>query len=314
MAYGTTKTASAVVLTLTIQPSLSLTGSIIVDNLARSPDNGGLGESVDQATVTFASIGITVLYVSLAREDDCPFRGDDVCDDGGPDPKTGAATSGVCPFGSDQMDCGTRNAPSGAAFLKILEAAAEEEAATSAPAKEVTLVLMAGGTVEEYGAKAAAVKASLREELQCSLPACELTVTVAAGSVILTVVATDFAAGASQVESAVVALQTKPLDLMSSVLGVTIQEAPAAPSVVDVQVQVLPPAQRSAPQTGQPYIPSYPGEPCFQQRSIHVSGRSPTTDLVAFSPNPNPNPNPSPSPNPNPRPNPNPKNQPQPQP
>merc|ERR1719424_1291389 len=37
-------------------------------------------------------------------------------------------------------------------------------------------------------------------------------------------------------------------------------------------------------QTGQPYIPSYLGEPCFQQRSIHVSGRSPTTDLIAFSP------------------------------
>ena len=55
VAYGTTKTASAVVLTLTIQPSRNLTGSIIVDNLARSPDNGGLGETVDQATTTFAS-------------------------------------------------------------------------------------------------------------------------------------------------------------------------------------------------------------------------------------------------------------------
>ena len=43
-------------------------------------------------------------------------------------------------------------------------------------------------------------------------------------------------------------------------------------------------ADDPAPATGQPYIPSYPGEPCFQQRSIHVSGRSPTTDLIAFSP------------------------------
>ena len=99
-------------------------------------------------------------------------------------------------------------------------------------------MLKARGTVEEYEAKADSVKATLRQELQCFLPACVLTVTVKAGSVILTVVATDTAGGASQVESAAVALQTKPLGLMSSVLGVTIEEAPAAPSVIGVQVQV----------------------------------------------------------------------------
>ena len=107
------------------------------------------------------------------------------------------------------------------------------------PAKEVTLVLKVGGTVEEYEAKADAVKARLRQELQCSLPTCVLTVTVKAGSVILTVVATDPAGGASQVESFAVALQTKTLDVIGSALGVTIEEAPAAPSVIDVQVQVM---------------------------------------------------------------------------
>ena len=59
------------------------------------------------------------------------------------------------------------------------------------PAKKITLVLKAGGTVEEYEAKADSVKASLRQELQCFLPACVLTVTVKAGRVILTVVATE---------------------------------------------------------------------------------------------------------------------------
>ena len=101
------------------------------------------------------------------------------------------------------------------------------------------MVLKVGGTVEEYEAKADAVKARLRQELQCSLPACVLTVTVKAGSVILTVVATDTAGGASQVESFAVALQTKTLDVIGSALGVTIEEAPAAPSVIDVQVQVM---------------------------------------------------------------------------
>ena len=93
---------------------------------------------------------------------------------------------------------------------------------------------------------------------------------------------------------------------MSSMLGVTIESAPDAPSVVDVRVEKPALLVVPEPQTGQPYIPSYPGEPCFQQRSIHVSGRSPTTDLVAFSPkewNPNPSPGPSPSPSPSPSPN-----------
>eukprot|EP00964_Phaeocystis_antarctica_P075995 scaffold46960_cov84-Phaeocystis_antarctica.AAC.1 len=119
-------------------------------------------------------------------------------------------------------------------------------------AKEVTLVLKAGGTVEEYEAKADAVKARLRQELQCSLPACVLTVTVKAGSVILTVVATDTAGGASQVESAAVALQTQALVAMSSALGVTIEEAPAAPSVIDVQVQVMRLAPSPPPPSPQP--------------------------------------------------------------
>ena len=74
-------------------------------------------------------------------------------------------------------------------------------------AKKVTLQLKAGGTVEEYEAKAGNVTASLREELQCFVPLCVLAVTVEAGSVILTVVATDMdtLGGASQVESAAVA-------------------------------------------------------------------------------------------------------------
>ena len=84
------------------------------------------------------------------------------------------------------------------------------------PAKEITLVLKAGGSVEEYEAKADSVKASLRQELQCFLSACVLTVTVKAGSVILTVVATDTSGGGS-------------LDAISSVLGVTIEEPLAAP-------------------------------------------------------------------------------------
>ena len=109
--------------------------------------------------------------------------------------------------------------------------------------------------MEEYQAQADSVKASLRQELQCSLPACLLTVTATAGSVILTVVVTDTTAipagETSPVETAAVALQTKPLDDMSSALGVTIEEAPAAPSVADVQVSVLrlapspPPPSRS---------------------------------------------------------------------
>ena len=123
-------------------------------------------------------------------------------------------------------------------------------------------MLKAGGTVEEYEAKADAVKASLRQELQCFLPACVLTVTVEAGSVILTVVATDTAGSASQVESAAVVLQTTPLDVMSSVLGITIEEAPAAPSVIDVQVQAT--RQSPPPLSSPPSSPPPPGDSVAQ--------------------------------------------------
>ena len=97
-------------------------------------------------------------------------------------------------------------------------------------------MLKAGGTVEEYEAKADSVKESLRQQLQCILPTCTLTVTVEASSVILTVVATDSAGAASQVESAAVALQAMPLDATSSVLGITIEE------VIQVQVTRLAPS------------------------------------------------------------------------
>ena len=120
-------------------------------------------------------------------------------------------------------------------------------------------MLKAAGTVEEYEAKADAVKASLRQLLQCFWPACVLTVTAEAGSVILTVVATDTAGGASQVESAAVVLQTKELDAMSSVVGITIEEAPAAPSVIDVQVQVTRLAPSPPPPSPPP--PSSPPPP-----------------------------------------------------
>ena len=100
-------------------------------------------------------------------------------------------------------------------------------------------MLKAVGTVEEYQATADSVKASLRQELQCFLPGCSLTVAVEAGSVILTVVATDTVGAASEVESAAVTLQEKRLDVMSSVLGITILEVPAAPSARAVQVQVM---------------------------------------------------------------------------
>ena len=63
----------------------------------------------------------------------------------------------------------------------------------SVSAKEMTLVLKVGGTIEEYAAVADSVEANLRQELECFLPACLLTVTASAGSVILTVVATDTA-------------------------------------------------------------------------------------------------------------------------
>ena len=175
-------TSTAVVLTLTIQPSATVPGTKVLENLSRSQVDGGLGRTDAEVSKVFETIrhsslgnqAMQVLFVSAAGEDDCAFKEDGVCDDGGPDPNTGLATSGLCPFGSDEKDCGTRNAPAGAAYLKTQKDLEDEEAALN--------------------------------------------------------------------------------------------------------------ADDPAPATGQPYIPSYPGEPCFQQRSIHVSGRSPTTDLIAFSP------------------------------
>ena len=97
-------------------------------------------------------------------------------------------------------------------------------------------MLKAGGTIEDYEAKADSIKRSLRRELKCFMPACELTVTAKAGSVILTVVATD--TSGSQVELAAMDMQTKPLDAISIALGVTIEEPLAAPSINDVEVQL----------------------------------------------------------------------------
>jgi len=134
-------------------------------------------------------------------------------------------------------------------------------------AKEVTLVLKAVGTVEEYEAKADSVKESLRQELQCFLPTCTLTVTVEAGSVILTVVATDTAGTSSQVESAAMALRTKPLDEMSNALGITIEEVPGPPSAVAVQVQVTRIAPSPPPQVTRlaPSPPPTSPDPCSVQ-------------------------------------------------
>ena len=162
--------------------------------------------------------------------DTCATAGDGVCQDGGWE-----AFGSMCDFGTDCSDCGSRLLLDPPPSPPPLPPGATTEIVS---AKEVTLVLKAAGTIEEYEAKADAVKASFRQELQCFLPACVLTVTVKAGSVILTVIATDTAEGRSQVELAAVALQTKPLSEMSSVLGITVEEAPAAPSVVAVQVQV----------------------------------------------------------------------------
>ena len=154
----------------------------------------------------------------------------------------------MCDFGTDRSDCGSRLLLDPPPSPPPLPPGSTIELVS---AKEVTLVLKAAGTVEDYEAKADAVKASLRQELQCFLPACMLTVTVEAGSVILTVVATDTTGAASQVESAAVALQTKDLDDMSSALGITIEETPSALSVTDVQVQVT----RLAPSPPRPPLP-----------------------------------------------------------
>ena len=124
-------------------------------------------------------------------------------------------------------------------------------------------MLKAGATIEEYEAKADSIKRSLRRELKCFMPACELTVTAKAGSVILTVVATDTSGG--QVELAAMRMQTKPLDAISSALSITIEEPPAAPSVNDVEVQVMrlaPMPPPASPPTSPPMAPpSSPSPP-----------------------------------------------------
>ena len=118
----------------------------------------------------------------------------------------------------------------------------------------ITLVLKTSETIEEYKAKADSIKENLRRELKCFMSACELTVTARAGSVILTVVATDTLG--SQVELAAMDMQTKPLDAISSALGVTILEPPAAPSVNDVEVQVTRLAPLPPPASPPPLPPS----------------------------------------------------------
>ena len=195
----------------------------------------------------------------------------------------------------------------------------------SVSAKEVTLVLKIGGTIEEYAAVAGSVEAKLGQELQCYLPACMLTVTPTAGSVILTVVATDTTDGASLIGPNAVKLQTKPLDAMGSVLGVTIEEEPAPPSVVDVQVEVMRLAASPPPPPPVPTLPAVnaPAPPLpLTSLGSQNSRASIPDELVASlviisiivagiaffgignpSPNPNPNPNPDPDPDPDPDPN-----------
>jgi len=140
-------------------------------------------------------------------------------------------------------------------------------------AQKVTLVLKAGGTVEEYEAEADFVKESLRRELVCFLPTCTLTVSVEAGSVILTVVATDTAGAASQVKSVAMALLAKPLDAMSNVLGITIEQVTATPSAVPVQVQVMrlaPSPPPPSPDVGVP-SPAPPPLPDVGEKGTSVS-------------------------------------------
>ena len=121
-------------------------------------------------------------------------------------------------------------------------------------------MLKAAGAIEEYEAKADSIKESLCRELKCFMPACVLTVTAKAGNdVILTVVATDFrVASGSQVESAAMHLQTKTLDAISSVLGIPIEEPPAAPSVNNVEIQVTRLAPLPPPAPSPTSLPSSP--------------------------------------------------------
>ena len=164
--------------------------------------------------------------------DTCGTAGDTVCQDGG-----WKAFGSMCAFGTDCSDCGSRllldPPPSPPVFPPPPPPTPQPPPPSLPPgatneivsAKEVTLVLKAVGTVE-------------------------------AGSVILTVVATDTAGAASQVESAAVALRAKPLNAMSSVLGITIEELPAAPSVVAVQFQVMRLAPTPPPPSPDVGVPS----------------------------------------------------------
>ena len=148
-------------------------------------------------------------------------------------------------------------------------------------------MLKAGGTIEEYEAKADSIKENLRRELKCFMPACELTVTASAGSVILTVVATD--TSGSQVELAAMDMQTKTLDAISSALGVTIEEPPAAPSVSDVEVQVTrhaplpsPASPPTSPPTAPPSSPSAP--PADSQGSVSAEDQVNSPESLAVPP------------------------------
>ena len=106
-------------------------------------------------------------------------------------------------------------------------------------AKEVTMVLKAAGTIEDYAQSPEVVKEGLHQQLQCLAPQCILTVRVTVGSVVLTVLATD-ARPDSQIESAVAAMRAAPLPTLSNALGITLEEGPTVESVESVQVAVHP--------------------------------------------------------------------------
>ena len=85
--------------------------------------------------------------------DTCATAGDGVCQDGG-----WQAFGSMCDFGTDCSDCGSRLLLDPPPSPPPLPPGATTEIVS---AKEVTLVLKAAGTVEEYEAIADAVKASL---------------------------------------------------------------------------------------------------------------------------------------------------------
>jgi hypothetical protein len=122
--------------------------------------------------------------------DTCGTAGDTVCQDGG-----WKAFGSMCEYGTDCSDCGSRllldPPPSPPVIPPPPPPTPQPPPPTPQPpgatteivsAKEVTLVLKAVGTVEEYEAKADSVKASLRREMRCFLPSCTLTVTVEAAA------------------------------------------------------------------------------------------------------------------------------------